>query len=130
MFSLLYIAGISFAVVIFRGGSLFSLNRFVFATAFFFVLLNSFISQTFTVDYLKFVFITVFLLLFGLLLGTYQNNFLFFIYLGLTAYLTSYTLLKAENMLIRSVSFWLMLLANAVLQNYFYFRFLSGGWVA
>lgn len=40
VFSFCYLAGITAAVVLFRGGSLFSLNRFVFATPFAFLGLN------------------------------------------------------------------------------------------
>lgn len=45
LFSIFYVIGISMSVLIFRGGSLFSLNRFVFATLFGVVVLNELLQK-------------------------------------------------------------------------------------
>jgi len=61
VFSLCYLAGITFIVLIFRGGNLFSLNRFVFAVPFIIVVADCYFKRkiSFSKKQLMFTFIII-----------------------------------------------------------------------
>lgn len=127
IYSLLYLSVICWFVLFTRGGSLFSLNRFVFATPFFFVAFSELINQKWiTKQYLL-----IFLLLnvFWLLFGSYVHIQETLKYLVLSLFLMLFLFISHPNKYLRAIAYCLCLFGNIFLQLYFYNRFLSGGWV-
>ncbi|MFH1005731.1 MAG: hypothetical protein V1781_09630 [Bacteroidota bacterium] len=128
LFSILYLAGISLFVLLFRGGSLFSLNRFVYATPFFMICLYYFLKNirfNLRQGLLVFFFLSVFWLLFG----SYEHIQTFLKFEGLTLYIILFLLLSSEKKTISRSAFLFILLGNIFLTLYFYFRFFNGEWV-
>jgi hypothetical protein len=127
LFSLLYLAGICWIILLTRGGSMFSLNRFVFATPFFFIALSLLLKRTWQIkEYM--------LLFFGfnafwLLFGSYVHILQVLSYLLLTLFLMSFLLISHPKKYIGTTAFVICLIGNIFLQVYYYYGFLSGLWV-
>lgn len=127
LFSTLYLAGICWFVLFTRGGSLFSLNRFVFATPFFFVALSAFLKKTWTTkEYLLIFFL---LNAFWLLFGSYVHIQAFLAYFSLSIFLMLFLFISHHNKYLSRIAYSVCLICNVFLQLYFYHSFLSGGWV-
>ena len=129
IFSACYVAGISLLVLAFRGGSLFSLNRFVFCTPFFFVLLNKLLNIKFHFTTRNYILSLISLQIFWLLFGSYVHIQVILIFLAISIYILLYPFLINRNNLIKIISFYLIILLNIFLQLYFYIHSLQGGWV-
>lgn len=129
LFSLAYLGGISLTVLLFRGGSLFSLNRFVLATPFIIVVLHYWMNQNvfFTNKQLIATYILIFL--FWLLLGSYVHIQELLKYLLLSFYALFLFTLKSHLPIARKYSLILLIALNFIFQVTFYVRFLSGLWV-
>jgi len=127
-FSLLYLTGISLYVLFFRGGSLFSLNRFVFCTPFFMVALYHFL-KTDPRNFKQIGYIMLLITLFWLLFNSWVHIMTFLKYLFLTVYICSYFLINNKNKIIKNIAFTFCLVFNICFQLYFYYRFLSEEWV-
>lgn len=128
IFSLLYLLGIGLLVILFRGGELFSLNRFVFATAFFVVVAFYFLRQSFSMKALYFPLI---LFAYWLLFNSYVHIQTLLKYLAVTLFLSLPVVMQTE--LKRK---WVTRLAAVILfaglafaQLYFFTRYLRGEWV-
>ena len=129
IFSTLYLAGISMFVLFFRGGWLFSLNRFVFATPFFVICFFYFLKQiNFDTKKIAWSFLAVSIC--WLLFGSYVHIQALFKYEALTIYLLLFMLVSSKNKIISNASFVICLTGNILLLLFFYYRFLSGNWVA
>lgn len=128
LFSILYLAGICWIVLFTRGGMLFSLNRFVFATPFFFIAFSVLLKYKCTLK----EYILIFLLLnaFWLLFGSYVHIQQVLRYLLLTIYLICIVLITNPKKIISHLAFCIIMLGDIFLQVYFYLRFLNGGWLA
>ena len=129
IFSLAYLGGITLSVLLFRGGSLFSLNRFVFATPFIIVVINYWINQEFRFKnkQLYLIFGLVFLL--WMLFGSYVHIQAIIKFTLLSLYVLLLFAIKSDNHLIKKYSFLLLIITNFTFQIIFYLRFLSGGWI-
>ena len=129
IFSLAYLCGITLSVLFFRGGSLFSLNRFIFATPFIIIAMNYFLKQDFKLSIRAIL--TGFLLinLFFLFFGSYVHIMSLLKFLVLVLYLSLLLIMKMENKMISRIAMVLMIGINIFFQVYFYIRFLEGGWI-
>ena len=129
IFSLAYLGGITIAVLLFRGGSLFSLNRFVFATPFIIVVLNYWIRQQFNLKIKKLLLIFGLIFIFWFLFGSYVHIQQILKFGLLSVYATLIFALKSDKETIRKHSLILLIIINFSFQIIFYIRFLNGNWV-
>ena len=129
LFSLCYLVGITLLVLLYRGGSVFSLNRFVFATPFIIVVFHYWTQQKITFSLKRLSFIFGFLWLFWLLFGSYENvsN------LAKFSLLTCYGLLlfstKSDQKIIQKYSLLLFIFMNFSFQVISYIGFLNLKWI-
>lgn len=130
IFSLAYIAGISFAVLLFRGGSLFSLNRFVFATPFAIVAFAAFLNLKDVFKPIHFVYVFISLNAYWLLFASYAHIQVFLAYLLPSLFLVAFIGMKSENIKFRRIMRILTLLIMFEFQIYLLIRYISGTWVA
>ncbi len=129
IFSLAYLGGITIAVLLFRGGSLFSLNRFVFATPFIIIVLNYWIKQQFNLQIKKLLLIFGLIFTFWFLFGSYVHIQQIIKFGLLSLYATLIFALKSDKEIIRKYSLILLIIINFSFQIIFYIRFLNGDWV-
>lgn len=127
VFSLLYLSVICWFVLFTRGGSLFSLNRFVFATPFFFVAFSELIKKQWTAK--QYIIIFLLLNVFWLMFGSYVHIQETLKYLALSFFLLLFLFIGHSNKSISRIAYFICLFGNIFLQIYFYNKFLSGGWV-
>ena len=129
IFSAFYIVGIGLLVLFFRGGSLFSLNRFVFATPFAVIVLYHWIKFDINLTTKQIVIIGIGILLFWLLFGSYVHIQAMLKFLLLSFYLVLLFLVKHKKT--QNHRYWLICLIgiNCVFQLLLYVRFLSNTWV-
>jgi hypothetical protein len=129
IFSLCYLSGISLTVLLFRGGFLFSLNRFFLATPFIIVAVNFFLKQPvkFTTRFLVIAFICIFA--FWLLLGSYLHITALLLFLALTAYIFLFFFIKSEKKAIQNLAISAMIVLNITFQVIFFLKFLNKEWV-
>ena len=128
LFSALYLVGICLLVLFFRGGSLFSLNRFVYATPFFTISLYYFLKRS-SWNNKQIVYFFMAVTLFWLLFNSYVHILTFLKFGLFTMYLTIYLFMTSNKKFINNVTFITCLICNMFLQIYFYYRFLIGEWV-
>jgi len=129
LFSLAYLGGISLTVLLFRGGSLFSLNRFILATPFIVVALHYWLNQEVFLTNKQLIITYVSIFLFWLLLGSYVHIQELLKYALLSFYALFIFSLKSNFPLVRKYSLILLIALNFIFQVTFYVRFLSGLWV-
>ena len=129
IFSALYIVGIGLLVLLFRGGSLFSLNRFVFATPFVIIVLYYWLEYKINLSSKQIVFIGIGMLLFWLLFGSYVHIQVLLKFLLLTLYMVLLFIIKHHNQSIQR--YWLigLIAINGIFQLLLFVRFLSNSWV-
>lgn len=131
--SLAYLGGITLSVVLFRGGSLFSLNRFVFAAPFIIVAVNFFLKQEFFFSKKQLGFIFLLLIFYWTSFGSYVHIQAFLKYGAVSLYLLLFAAMKSENRRIMSYSYLLFIGINLFFQVYLYVHFLMTegevGWV-
>lgn len=128
-FSLCYLAGITLSVLLFRGGLLFSLNRFVFATPFVIVVANYFIQQPFSFSKKQLIIGFVSLFAFWLLLGSYLHITALIAFLMLSIYLFLIILLKNKREFIPKMAAWCLIGLNITFQLILFIKFLNKEWV-
>jgi len=129
IFSLAYIGGITLSVLMFRGGSLFSLNRFVLATPFIIVALNYWTTQPINLSFKKLLLIFGFIFSFWFLFGSYVHIQQIMKFALLSLYVLLIFALKSDKVAIRNYSLILLTTINFIFQIIFYIRFLNGEWV-
>lgn len=129
IFSLAYLGGITLSVLLFRGGSLFSLNRFVFAVPFIIIVLNYFYNLKFQLDKKALIIGFSLIFIFFFLFGSYGHIQTLLRFLFLSFYLFLILALKSENILFSKFSIITLIGLNVFFQLYFYIRFLNNGWV-
>jgi len=115
--------------LIFRGGSMFSLNRFVFAVPFIIVAMDYYLKSAFTIGTKRLLLSLLFAVLFFLMFGSYVHlqNFLKFLFLAF--YVILPLALKHESKPFSVVALLLLIGLNVFFQLFFYIRFLTGGWI-
>jgi len=128
--SLGYISSIAASVVAFRGGELFSLNRFVFATPFALVVLSSATQLRITVSrtpvWLLFISISGFFLI----MGSFVHIQTFLAYCAIALHITWLISVPRLPSVLQPIGFWLWVLTTIGLQLFYFIRFMQGGWVA
>jgi len=128
IFSLLCVAGLTFFTIAFKGGSLFSLNRYIIPTAFFAVAF-SFSMRQLQLSF-KQVWITLFCIFaFWLVMGSYVHILVLAGYLLFTLYILLYLFLNNKNALIGNIAFYLVYVINLIVQVMYFYQFTTGGWV-
>lgn len=128
-FSLCYLAGITLSVLLFRGGLLFSLNRFVFATPFIIIAVHFYFQQSFELSKKHVVVILVSLFGFWLLLGSYLHITALIAFLALTAYLSLLLFMKQKGDLVPKIALWCLIALNVTFQVILFTKFLNKEWV-
>lgn len=127
LFSMLYLFGIGLLVLLFRGGELFSLNRFVFASAFFVVVAFRYSRK---IQPLKSLYYILGLFCFWLLFNSYVHIQAFLKYAGITAFCSLAVLSFSEKKRLSQISMLLLFMGFVALQLFFYYHHLSGEWIA
>lgn len=128
--SLAYLGGIALMVFFYRDGSLFSLNRFVFATPFAIVAMHYFFNAEFQLKWKHLGVAMLGLLGYWLLFGSYVHiqTFLKYAAVSLIPILFLATRLSNQNM--RRIAFILLLATFFTFQMVFFVRILNGLWIA
>ncbi len=133
LFSLAYLGGMTLTVFLFRGGSLFSLNRFIFATPFILIAVNFFLKSDFIISYKHLLILFFIMLLFWLMFGSYVHIQAFLKYVLISVYMLLFLAFKTQNLLISKISTLLFILINLIFQVLFFTRFLlteeNIGWI-
>ena len=129
IFSISYISGITLLVLMYRGGSLFSLNRFIFATPFIIVAVNYWLNNNVYLNNRMILKLFGLLIVFWLLFGSYVHIQVMLKYLLLSLYVLLFFLLKSDKKLVRKYSTVTLIVINVFFQIFFYVRFLTGEWV-
>ena len=127
-FSLLYLSGMALIVLFYRGGSLFSLNRFVFASPFFAVALIWFL-RTFEWDWKRYGYFFLTVMVFWLLFRSYTHIQYLLKFVGLTAFIGCLPMLSFKQKRIKQVAFVLFFSLSVFVQVYMLVRFLNNEWV-
>ena len=131
--SLAYVGGITLMVLIFRGGSLFSLNRFVFATPFILIVINYFLGLDFFLSIKQLFVIFLLIVLYWLLFGSYVHIQAFLKYFLVSFYVIAFFLIKSMNVQLSKFSFIVLIILNFTFQLVFLTHFLMTkgdvGWV-
>lgn len=127
-FALSVIAGTGLLIVLTRGGSLFSLNRFIFATPFFIIGLHFLLKLNYSRKLLLSLGISF--VVFSILLGSYQHIKVFIKYLCIGTILTTFLFsLSVKKRNIRRASYSMLLLLLILLQTYFVYRVITNQWI-
>jgi hypothetical protein len=129
LFSLAYLAGISLTVLLFRGGSLFSLNRFVFATPFFIVALVYYLRSNFQISWKKIGIAFISLTVFWLLFESYVHILTMVKFAAVSLLFCLVLLLKHPKNEIHTAAYYLLVGLLFTLQIYLYVRFVTNEWV-
>jgi hypothetical protein len=124
------IASISILTLFFRGGELFSLNRFVFATPFALVLIDHALKISKAVPWRRYIHLFALLLAYFLIFGAYVHIQTFLKFVGLSIYLLIFMVILTDQRQSRTWMFWGWLVIAFAIQSYFALSFLNNGWVA
>lgn len=131
IFSLAYLGGITLSVFAFRGGSLFSLNRFVYSTAFMYVAMHFFLNLKIRYSIKKLLYILIFIIAFWMIAFHSFSHIQYFLNFGaLSLYLILPFTLLSDRQIIQKTGLILLIILNFTFQIIFYQRFLDGGWIA
>lgn len=140
LFSLLYLSAITLMVLFLNGynengnSSVLSLNRYFFATPFFFIAFHRFLNTP-QLSNKNYIYLTLSLVFVWLLFGAYTeidwlNHTKTIIYFSLlTASIMGCVLLLNHKWFLKNKLWMLLYVGNCLLQVYLFFRFLSGDWV-
>ncbi len=128
VFSVLCIAGLTFLSLIMKGGSFFSLNRYIFPSAFFCIAFV-FMLRLARAGFKTLGYIFLVLVLFFTLFHFFVHISLILKYIILSLYLCMYFLLNHKNAGLSKSIFWLLYICNCILQVYLANEFLDEEWV-
>lgn len=127
--SLAYLAGMALIVLFFRGGSLFSLNRFIFCSPFFFVAVVAFWRSSYRFSTAQLVMIFFTLIVYWLLFNSFVHIQTFLKYAAVSAACLCMVLPKHKHMVTATVGYYLLVVVLFSVQIIFLFRYLNGDWV-
>jgi hypothetical protein len=130
LFSLLYLGGITFTVLLFRGGGMNSLNRYIYATPFILVGLHYWIQYPVTLNTKQLFAGFILLLSAGILFGSYVHLHELLRFTILASLFSLLLAVKSKNRTLASISFYLLIAASLCTQVLLFHRFLNGDWVA
>lgn len=129
LFSIAYLAGATGVVLLFRGGLLFSLNRFIYATPFLMFALGYFISNfSLSTKQVTYLFFTS--LVFWLLFNSYTHIHNFLCFSIVSVILTLVALVNNKNKMLATISIILLIAINNIVAYHLINRHLNGLWVA
>lgn len=126
VFSLFYLLGIGLLVLLFRGGALFSLNRFVFATAFFVVAAFYYVRQ---VQPFRSLYFALAMFLYWLFFNSFVHIQTLLKYLAATLFNGLAILSFTAHKSLRTASLIVFFAGLVILQLYFFHRHISGYWI-
>tara|TARA_R110001632_G_scaffold42605_3_gene107868 strand:+ start:5294 stop:6511 length:1218 start_codon:yes stop_codon:yes gene_type:complete len=129
IFSFSYLGGITLLVLLYRGGSLFSLNRFVFATPFIIVVLNYWISQNIHLKIKKLLLIFFLIFIFWLLFGSYTDLFQLLKFTLLSLYAILIFSIKSDREYVRKYSIIILIILNFTFQVVSFVGILNHKWI-
>lgn len=129
VFSLAYLSGMSLIVLIFRGGSLFSLNRFIFATPFILIALNYFIQSRFVTQTRHIVIAFFVITAYWLLFNSFVHIQAFLKFGSITLIPLLLLSIKHKNAVFGKYALYLLILINIFFQLFLFARFMNGEWV-
>lgn len=127
--SLAYLGGMSLIVLLFRGGSLFSLNRFIFCSPFFFIVVVAFFRNGMTVKTKTILIVFLLLLCYWLLFGSYVHIQTFLRYGLFSLALLPILLVKHTHLSVRNWAFYILSVGLSFVQLFFVYKYLTGSWV-
>ncbi|MCE3296098.1 MAG: hypothetical protein K0R65_1812 [Crocinitomicaceae bacterium] len=131
--SLAYLAGITLAVLLFRGGSLFSLNRFVFSVPFIVVALDYYLKLNIAFSVRQLSGALVCICMYWLLFGSFLHVTTALKFFALSCYILLFLLVKSENTTLGKWGFYVLTVINYVFLLIFFVRFLrtqdNNGWI-
>ncbi|MCX6350690.1 MAG: hypothetical protein NTX03_02390 [Bacteroidetes bacterium] len=130
LFSLGYLAGISLLVLFFRGGFLYSLNRFFYTTPFVIVVADYLFKLKINFSAKQILLSGLGVFLFWLVMGSYSHIQVLLWYLLFSVFLSLLFVAKSENKAISQFAFSVLILVNFGFQIYVFTLFLTGNWVA
>lgn len=123
--SLAYVAGITASVFLFRGGSLFSLNRFVFAVPFIMIAVNYYLNSEFCFSNKQLGIALFILVLYWLSFASYVHIQAFLKFLAASLYVVLVFGLKSNSSIIQKISIYALILVNFIFLIIFYIHFLT-----
>lgn len=123
--SLAYIAGITASVFLFRGGSLFSLNRFVFAAPFIMIVVNYYLNSDFSFSNKQLGIALFALVLYWLSFASYVHIQAFLKFFAVSLYVLLVLGMKSNIAIVRKTSVFALILINFIFLLVFYIHFLS-----
>lgn len=124
------LASISILTLFFRGGEVFSLNRFVFSTPFALVLIDHLFKIRSPLGAKQYVLIFFSLICYFLLFGAYVHIQVMLKFAGLALYLLLFIYMIGKDGPGKTWLFRAWILAAFLIQLYFSLKFLNGEWVA
>lgn len=130
IFSLAYLGGITLSVLLFRGGSLFSLNRFVFTTPFIIVAASWFLNHPFKLKTKTLLLILPCIIAYWLFFGSWMHIQLFLMYIPVSVYILLIFAMKIDHISTGKPLLILLLLLNFGFQLHLFFRFFINQWVS
>lgn len=129
LFSLLYISGLTIFTIAFKGGAIFSFNRYIVPTAFFFVALTYLIRQrSFTWKQVAAISLLIFVFWIPFFFS-FVHILVIIGYLWLTLYLGAYLLLNNKSAMVQKASFYALYAINLVIQVSLFYRITGHFWV-
>lgn len=124
LLSLAFITGITASVLLFRSGSLFSLNRFVFASPFIIVVVNYYVKCDFSFTVKQLTFALLILIFYWLSFASYVHIQAFLKFFAVSLYVLLFLGLKSNNRLINKFSAICFITVNFIFLLIFYLHFL------
>lgn len=127
--SLLYVTGSGLLVLLYRNGELFSLNRFLFCSPFFIVLVIHFFKY-YKEPLIKCILLWLLVLsIYWLLFASFVHIRAFLKYELLSIFLIVPFFLQYKKKIFQYLSFSIIMLVNSTLFLYFFYRILTNDWV-
>ena len=127
-FAILYTFGTGLIILAYRDGNLYSLNRFIYATPFIFVILQYFLdSYTFNRNHVWLV--VIISEMFWLIFNSYNHIHNFLLFSTVTLYFALILWSKHSNKVISALSILGLIIINSIGIIKLLYRFLNNGWV-
>ncbi len=130
IFSLAYLGGMTLSVFLFRGGSMFSLNRFVLATPFVIIAMSYWINLDYVLKRKHLYYAAGITMIYWLAFGSYIHIVTMLKFLSLTGFILLFFLIKSNRGLLQKWSFIALIIITFGLQMITFIKFLNGDWVA
>lgn len=128
VFSLLYIVGTAFLILMYRDGNLYSLNRFIYATPFIIIVLHYFFEK-YEFKYKHVCFVLIASEVLWLLFNSYNHIHNLLLFSTVSVYFILILFSKHSNQKISTISFLMLIAINAVGIIKLSYRFLNNGWI-